>query len=253
MDLFAPECTVPMDYWSKYYAKMFLLPVLFCVMGLLFFLRNMYSRRLPQEARPASSSMDLFTKLRWRMHNKRIPIATRIRAGFKLLVPMMTTASITLYTYLVSNSLSPFNCLASRSSSGEVIYFMVGNPTARCYDSEWNSHLLSVVFFSFVYGVVFPVAILIEFFKHRNGIDEPDFGFRYGSLIFLYKRVYFFWELVSMLKRASFVVATQFLSSQANLYAVKFASTIGTMGLFTALELYYQPYSMEMTNLGSST
>eukprot|EP00475_Leptophrys_vorax_P038074 TRINITY_DN6648_c0_g1_i1.p1 TRINITY_DN6648_c0_g1~~TRINITY_DN6648_c0_g1_i1.p1 ORF type:complete len:239 (-),score=63.25 TRINITY_DN6648_c0_g1_i1:62-778(-) len=58
---------------------------------------------------------------------------------------------------------------------------------------------------------------------------------------------------MSMLKRAVFVITTQFLNSQANLYVLKFASSITIIGVFSGLEAYYQPYSTSETNLLNTT
>jgi hypothetical protein len=130
---------------------------------------------------------------------------------------------------------------------------MAMNPVQNCYEGEWNNHLPLVVLFSLIYGILFPCTILFVFFKNSDNPDDPKFILGYGSLISLFRREFFFWELVSMLKRAAFVVMTQFLSAKGDQYSTKFAASISTMGFFSALEVLLVPYASKNLNFLSST
>jgi hypothetical protein len=281
-----------MKYWDKYYVKMLFLPVFFSFMAIVFVAKNFIKRKLPEDqrifrsstldqrahgsteldhsrpsitvertSRPSvtfdqrtdrSGTVDLLAKAQQELQDRKQSSWNRFKAGAKLFIPMVATTAVTLYTFLISNSVNPFNCVSS-TTNGKQMYFMVNNPSQECYKGEWVTHLPAAVFFSLVYGIAFPGAVAFVFYKNRKHLDDREFSFGYGSLVFLYKRVFFYWELVSMFQRAGFIITTQFLTSRANVYTAKFVSSIAIMGFFSGLEALYQPYATYNTNLLSTT
>jgi NADH:ubiquinone oxidoreductase subunit 6 (subunit J) len=174
------------------------------------------------------------------------------KKAWKLLFPTIFSATVVMYTFLVSNSVSPFNCVSSEND-GKVIFVMAMNPIQECYQGAWNSHLPFVILFSIAYGNLFPVAISTLFLQNRRNLDDPQFTAGYGSLISPYRRYFFFWELVAMLKRAAFVTMTQFLSTKEGQYFSKFTASVGTIGFFSGLEILFTPFATRNLNLLSST
>jgi hypothetical protein len=217
-----------MQFWQKYYAKMFLLPALAVLMFVLLSFRFLFKA------------------------NGKVNVRTLLAQAWKRVVPLVFSSAVNLFTFLVSNSVSPFNCV-SHESDGQKSFIMAINPVENCYEGAWNYHLPFVIAFSLLYAVFFPLVILSTFYANRRAIDDPKFVSGYGSLIFLYGREYFFWELISMLKRAAFVIMTQFLTAKENQYSTKFAASISTIGFFSALEILLIPYATQNLNLLSST
>jgi hypothetical protein len=252
-DLFAAECSVPLDFWKKYYAKMLLLPTFGFFIFVLLLIRIWYKQKKKVQAYGGQqqNSRDLFAaavEANFQQSQK----CSAFRTAFRLLMPMMFSAAVTLYTFLASNSVSPFNCV-SQENNGRYINVMATNPIQECYTGEWMGHLPYVIFFSVLYGICFPLVVLNVFYRHRKNLDDPSFTSGYSALISLYRRMFFYWELVSMLKRASFVIMTQFLSARGDQYSTKFAASISTIGFFSGLEIYHAPYVSKNLNMLNST
>jgi hypothetical protein len=244
-----------MGYWEKYYSKMLLLPVFVVIIFLLLLARQSYRSRVTGRTQRGSvASNDLLAKAQIQVFQSRQTLFARLVETKNLLVPMMFSTAVTLYTFLVSTSVGPFNCVSHyNDSTKSTTYIMARNPSKLCYDSEWYYHLNFVVLFSILYGIVFPLVVAAEFFRHRKKIDDPQFQVGYGTLIFLFRRSFFFWELVSMLKRASFVVMTQFLNARQDAYMTKYAASISAVAFFSGLEAIYTPYTTKNLNLLNST
>jgi heme/copper-type cytochrome/quinol oxidase subunit 2 len=243
-----------MAFWEKYYAKMLLLPFFAIIIFLVLFIRSFFKSK--DNRRSSESSRDLFSKAQAQHYERlqHISVWTRLVDTKKIIVPILFSSAVTLYTFLVSNSLSPFNCVSSYNDSLQKnIYYMARNPSKPCYDNEWYFHLNFVIIFSVTYGLLFPLMVAVMFYRQRKKIDEHDFQFGYGALVSLYTRTFFFWELVSMMKRASFVIMTEFLSTRQDAYLTKFAASISTIAFFSGLEVIFNPYATKNLNLLSST
>jgi hypothetical protein len=229
-ELASPECSFAIDFWGKYSLKMSLLPM---VLLPLF----------------ASSMFQIRDKIRGKMSLKStfFPVFSHLTSVFVVLCS-------TLYTFLVSSAIEPFNCIRTDGGSANPIYFMVSSPLHRCYDAEWYQHLPGVLLACFVYVLGIPFAMGFLLFRHRKNLDDPNFLTRYRALFRPFRRIYFFWELVVMLKKASFIVIVRVLSSRPNTsYGTKFVSSISIIGTFLAIEVLAQPYSKRSINLRSST
>jgi multisubunit Na+/H+ antiporter MnhE subunit len=241
-----------MGFWEKYYAKMLLLPAFAVLIFIFLFVRH----SLKQKTGGFSPvSKDLLSKAQAdaRKRQENVSIWTRLVATKRIIVPILFSSAVTLYTFLVSNSLSPFNCVSSYNTGQAVTYFMARNPSEKCYDAEWYFHVKFVLLFSLIYGLIFPIIVAVVFYRQRKKIDDPQFQAGYGALVSLYTRTFFFWELVSMTKRASFVVMTEFLSTRQDAYLTKFAASISTIAFFSGLETIYTPFATKNLNLLSST
>jgi hypothetical protein len=251
-ELFAPECSVPMGFWEKYYAKMLLLPGFAALLFCLLLARQFYKPNF--DGRTTINSNDLLSKAQAQAYRSQQTLMVRLIQTKNLLVPMMFSTAVTLYTFLVSTSVSPFNCVSHYNDSvKKVTYIMSRNPSKACYDDEWDYHLKFVLIFAVVYGIFFPFIVAVVFFRNRKRIDDHHFQVGYGSLVFLYRRSFFFWELVSMLKRASFVIMTEFLNARQDAYLTKYTASISTVAFFSGLEAIYTPYTTKNLNLLSST
>jgi hypothetical protein len=243
-----------MEFWQKYYAKMFLLPALTVLMYVLLYLRQFIKRNHGPNEDLDSGDLLSKAKAKARANHIQQTLCLKLRSVLKLLIPMAFSTAVTLYTFLLSNSVSPFNCKAYYNElDGETKYIMARNPAQECYDAIWFSHLRFVITFSVIYGLWFPFVVGYIFYRHRKRIDDHEFQSGYGALVSVYRRTFFFWEFVSMLKRASFVVMTEFLNSRQNSYLIKFAASISTISFFSGLEAIYTPYATKNLNLLSST
>jgi hypothetical protein len=227
IELASPECSFPMDFWSKYTIKMLFLPSL----SVLLLLASAFQIR-----QTINRKFELFSK------------------AFEHLLPTIVVISSGLHSFLVSSAVQPLNCIRSDTDSSSAVFVMAYNPSYRCYDQQWYIHLPLVLLFCILYGLVLPLTVGYALFVHRTNIDEPKFSNRYGVLFKHYRREYFFWELVLMLKKVTLILTVQFLSTRKKAsYGVKFTSSISIIGFYLALEAVIQPYFRKSMNFRSST
>lgn len=128
MELISPECSVKMGFWTKYYIKMFI----------------PFAALLTTKA--ISMLVLIFQKHMQRKDDIRIFDFILDRC-----IPLMLIFVVAMYTFLISASLSPFKC---KFSNGQ--YVMFDNPSALCFDSEWNNHVPLGLLFSTLYGILVP-------------------------------------------------------------------------------------------------
>jgi hypothetical protein len=125
------------------------------------------------------------------------------------------------------------------------------SPVPQTVVMSKNGYYPLVVIFCLVYGAVLPLFIVFKLYTHRKKLDDVKFRSKYGALFRSFHRVSFFWEVISMLKKASFVVVTQMPSIQS--YGSKFLYSIGIIGIISALEIVVQPYAKKSTNFKSTS
>jgi hypothetical protein len=128
---------------------------------------------------------------------------------------------------------------------------MTHNPSTRCYGSVWRAHLPEMMFFLLLNGVFGPLFIIYSFWTNRHFPEREPFRSRFLPLMIPYKREYFFWELVIMLKRSSFVISNSFLTSKGASYTAKFFTSICILFSFLWVEILCQPYTTKEFNINS--
>jgi hypothetical protein len=253
MDLLSPECSVPLTFWSKYYIKLSILPMFLFIMGVVGSYQLLMSKRptssLENDQFNNSADFILEKARRHEEAAQRNSILHQFQRLVLLITPTFVVVAVTLYTFMISTAVEPFNCMFNDNGSRSPIYVMVANPSQRCYDSVWLSNLPIVVIFTVFYGLCFPSFVAYLLYSHRSNLEESRFARGYGPLFQSYRRGYYFWELVLMIKRATFVLVTQFTRPKKDLYVVKFSSCISIVASFSALEAFIQPYSQKTSNL----
>jgi hypothetical protein len=231
-ELASPECSIEITFWGKYFFKMFFIPMIFVVL---------ISILLIQE---------LSVILSVRSINERLRVSWHICQKF---IPTFISLCCAMHTFVVSSAIDPVNCVRMDFQTSAPVYAIVSSPSFHCYNDLWF-HFPLVLLFCFFYGIAFPVLVGYILFKNRNNLYSPAFLRGYGSLYRSLRYSLFFWELVIMLKKVSFVLVIRVLSSRQNSsYGERFASAISIIGFFFALEAMVQPYSGQTTNFRSST
>jgi hypothetical protein len=159
--------------------------------------------------------------------------------------PLLFVTIITLHTYTMSSALSPFVCKKSND-----VMIMVKNPSQRCYGDSWKSYLPVVTLFLILYGLVAPLAIMWLLFRNKSRLRDIAFRKKFGTLYSPYKDRFFYWEIVSLLKRTVLISLSQLLSTFD--YDVKMAAAVFLIGLFTFLEASLEPFYSDMSCLRSN-
>jgi hypothetical protein len=242
IELFYPECTVPMDFWTKYSFKMFF-PVIFCIfMGTILLFKRSFVNLKSEQLKGSTelTKIDRGWLLNFRDLLKKVELS-RLPSLFFIII-------VTMYAFIVSTSVSPFNC--QKQSDNQ--YVMTHSPSEACYSGQWLSYLPFMVISAFVYTIVLPGIVLYFLLDNRKDLDEPSFVFKFGSITSPYRRKYFYWEFVSMAKRTAFVFSSEFITSSGS-YIVKLSVTCSIIAFFMYLEARCMPYSTNAYNFIAST
>eukprot|EP00475_Leptophrys_vorax_P014205 TRINITY_DN20609_c0_g1_i6.p1 TRINITY_DN20609_c0_g1~~TRINITY_DN20609_c0_g1_i6.p1 ORF type:complete len:331 (+),score=36.08 TRINITY_DN20609_c0_g1_i6:1-993(+) len=155
----------------------------------------------------------------------------------------LITIVLSLYILLVSTSISPFDCKRNGTDS----YFLRADPGIKCYDLSWNKNIAISVLFCLCYVVVLPCLLCYFFWKvGRNiAIRDSKFMLKYRSLIHLlsrsYRKPFFYWELMLILKRLTFSLSSQFLLSNVD-PTVRVWVSLLSLYVFGWLEVWLQPF-----------
>lgn len=191
-----------------------------------------------------SSIMQILMGKYFRRYNRQI---SKLGAKRRLL-SIFSFVAITMYTFILSTVVQPFNC--SRQPNGS--YTINKAPSEKCFEGNWKSYEWIIYFFAIFYGFIFPFGIGYIFYSNRNTFNSSEFIFRFGTLISPYKKKLFFWELVIMLKRGIFVVSNDILSS-SNDYNSRYFTSIGLLLVFLWIDVAFAPFQVKEINLLNQT
>eukprot|EP00475_Leptophrys_vorax_P036516 TRINITY_DN6185_c0_g1_i3.p1 TRINITY_DN6185_c0_g1~~TRINITY_DN6185_c0_g1_i3.p1 ORF type:complete len:317 (-),score=71.97 TRINITY_DN6185_c0_g1_i3:4-954(-) len=160
---------------------------------------------------------------------------TMLRSPVDFALRLLSMILLALYTLCISQAFSPLNC--DRQSDGS--YILVKYPSMKCFDSSWFRYSGAIVLVFSTYVVIIPLLTIWIFVKNRKNLNDSRFQFKYGFLISPYKREYFYWELVNILKRVIFLAISDLMHLD---YAERFSSFAVVLGFFTFIEAYLQPF-----------
>eukprot|EP00475_Leptophrys_vorax_P043779 TRINITY_DN8527_c0_g1_i2.p1 TRINITY_DN8527_c0_g1~~TRINITY_DN8527_c0_g1_i2.p1 ORF type:complete len:791 (-),score=112.92 TRINITY_DN8527_c0_g1_i2:55-2364(-) len=182
LDLFAPSCAAPLDYWTLYTMQV-LLPVILpalllliccCVMLVKYLRDREYLAQLKQRLSPHP---------------------------FEKALAMYIFLISSMYTYLLSVVLSPFRCYPQIDGS----YTLIPKPTENCFDANWMKRA-PLIAFGILQIIVIPGLILTIYFQRKKHSLSNYFEWRYGLLFRPYRENFFYWELVIILRKTALVM-----------------------------------------------
>jgi hypothetical protein len=176
----------------------------------------------------------------WSFEERKFEVQTAKKRMFGL----FTFFVVAFYTFLIQTSLQPFNCIKQLNGK----YTLTKSPSDFCYSNTWNQNFPFVILFLILYGIIFPMVLVVYFLKYRYDLENFDFQMKFGPLIMPYKKLYFFWELVVMIRRAVFIVSSDFLSSSGS-YGLRYSSGIALMLFFVWSDALIQPYLTRQFNM----
>jgi hypothetical protein len=151
---------------------------------------------------------------------------------------------IGFFTFSVSSVFQAFNCV--KRADGRLT--LTKYPSIVCFGNDWKAHLFPIVFFMLLYCLFVPLFLMSQFYMNRARIDTPEFAQKFPNLLSPYKRQYYYFELVFMLRKALFVIANEFLPITGD-YVSRFTVTIGLLWLYLLVDCTLSPYKNEDMNL----
>jgi hypothetical protein len=153
----------------------------------------------------------------------------------------------TMFTMIVMTVFRPLQCLPQPDGT----YSMISAPYYRCYEGLWNSNYPLVIIFSLIFVGLLPLILVIEFWRNRRNPDALQFLWKYGSLLRPYRKKFFWWEILSTLKKTIFVVLVD-VFSDLSLYSRLFYIICFLM-LFLGLENTFRPFKTARLNALNSS
>jgi hypothetical protein len=151
--------------------------------------------------------------------------------------PVLSFLAVMFYWFLASSVLSPLFCQVQSDGS----YLMILNPSSFCYRDQWNTNYGFVWFFIILYIVFLPLSLVYLLWKYRHEMETPLFKQRFANISQRYKPRFFWWEMISMLKKTGFMLFLQYLSLSGET-SLKYFFTIGYLFVFFILDLVFMPY-----------
>jgi hypothetical protein len=213
LELFSPECTANLQsFWDKYILKM-MIP--FIIGLILLILAAIEAFRKPVSQRTFSSWSEFL---------------------FQQGVTLLLLAVGTLYTFLLVATLGPFKCIKAENN-----YVLWDYPSLRCFDTTWYSWLPLVVFFTLLYGVFLPGVLVLLLFKQRSRIGDASFQLLFGNFTKPFKKEYFWWGLVFIMKRSSFALTGAFMKMK-NVEGLSVFITFLIWSIFLWAENRFNPF-----------
>jgi hypothetical protein len=140
-----------------------------------------------------------------------------------------------LATYILMVGLAPFRCFKQADGT----HTLVPSPDLNCYDSQWFSNIL-LIFLGLIEVVMLPIGLLWLFLHYKKGLHHNNkFNWKFGHLTAKFKDNYYWWELVEMLKKLTFVVVVDLSNDLDKHFRAFLAESVLVVGLF--LEYSIQP------------
>jgi hypothetical protein len=216
IDLFAPECSVPMSFWKKYFLKM-ILP--FILQGFLIIL--IIWKMIRQKMKTSPTGHHHYTK----------------KFMINRSISLFLLGISSLYALLTSTALAPFSCVEVGSSK----FVIASSADISCYEGEWVQNLPTMSFFLFLYFVCFPLGVLYVLVINRENLNSTQFQERYGNFVNGYRWSYSYWHVVVLFKNLTISTLMKFLSSNQEESLSSFATVI-ILILFVLLNISCMPF-----------
>jgi hypothetical protein len=219
VDIFSPECTTPMNFWNKFILKQ-LLPFLSVGAVLIFSL-------LLKMIRLKFDLIKMKKELEWSTFSH-------------MFFVIWSTIFIALFSLTVSNWVEVFNCI----DQGGGIYTLARSSSYQCYDATWNQYLPAIVIFGLINLIVSPGIICWRLVSLRHNAQDMSTQKRFAFLIGPFHPVFFYWELVSVLKRALIFFSLSFVQTDA----FKYFLAVSFQFAFVFVDTLVLPYKTEEAN-----
>jgi hypothetical protein len=217
LDFVSPQCTFNVGFWKLLHVKMMFPLIVIAVIMLIGFLYN---------------------SIGW------IKLRTFQAVDFRILPFRVPVFIFSLsYTYLFVQLSKPFACIRQ----GDGSYTLVASSNLSCFDTTWRNNLGGVVFYIIFYVLVIPGIAAFFFWRNKNDPRDPLFLQRFGLITNLYRIEIFWWELITVMKKAIFAITanifTSFLSSTTRHFV-----TLCILFIFFMTEIVSLPYLTDLTN-----
>ena len=169
----------------------------------------------------------------WKIYKKRKSIRNFIIlsfvALFKIIMhPVMKFLSV------------PFNC----SQIGEKTYLNI-DPMIECQSSDHFDIMIIIIIFGAIIFVIPNVFLFLELFINRKQLSSKMIRTRYLLFYLGYKKKFFFWEFVNVLKKCILIIITLKYNARP---IEGLLLSIMALFVFTVLTMWVKPYKLKEMN-----
>jgi hypothetical protein len=145
-----------------------------------------------------------------------------------------------MFSLTVSNWFEVFNCI----NQGDGIYTLARSSSYKCYDAIWNKYIPAIVMFGLFNLVFIPGSIIRKLISLQNVAHELKVQKKFAFLIGPFHPAFFYWELVSVLKRVLIFFSLSFVQTEA----YKYFLAVTFQFAFLFVETLVLPYKTDDSN-----
>lgn len=241
MKFFSPSCAAPMSFWSVYYIQMSFPLIVILLVFIITFLftkyQDMKKRKLYGDDHEDEINMDGVEKNENDFEEKKVEPDALSKLIFLTCLIMSS-----MFVFLATTVFQPFQCNMQPDGS----FSMVQIASVFCYRKEWWSNMPIFSFFCFTYIFLIPFLVFLAFIHYRKFADSIIFQWRFGALTLPYRREYYWWEGVVTVKKLSYVMLIDVVSSLT--YYHRVFLIICFLMFFTGIELFLRPFANTRLN-----
>jgi hypothetical protein len=143
-----------------------------------------------------------------------------------------------LFTFIVSIAFSPFRCSLQVDGS----YTLISKPSEECFNSQWFSHFW-LILIALLFLLFFPVILFLKLRSFKGRFQSNAFVWRYGLLTHVYKEKYYYWELLSMLRKTVIVIIIDLFSDFS--VTMRYFVLVTFLVVWLSIESWVEPFRHE--------
>jgi hypothetical protein len=106
----------------------------------------------------------------------------------------------TLYIYILSATFSAFRCAPQDDGS----FTLLSSPDLDCFDLLWYKNLW-LILLGILILIFVPCSLYFILYRNQNRLMDNHFRWKFGYLILPYKKNFYFWEVIMLLRKTMFV------------------------------------------------
>jgi hypothetical protein len=206
------SCLVHLDFWQSQWFKVSLPLIIFAVLFACSYIIQLYrSYKNPLEYHNQSTANP-----------------------FERTIYFFSYGIVRLATYILMVGLAPFRCFQQADGT----HTLVPSPNLNCYDSQWFSNMF-LISLGILEIFLLPLGLLWLFVHYQNRFHNNKFNWKFGHLIAKFKENYYWWELVEMLKKLTFVIVVDLSNDLEKHFRAFLAESVLVVGLL--LECHFHP------------
>ena len=166
-----------------------------------------------------------------------------------LICAVLNLVSLICYADIAKMTMSMFGCVNIEENSINTKKLLYSDFRIEC-DSEYHKQWIKqtaapiMIFFLFFYPIYLILHMFMNFYKK---IDNISFNFRFSYFFYAYKRKFFYWDFVILLRKLALIFINSFFFSRitdnVDLYPILIVIFIFSLAF--GLQAYCKPFATE--------